>query len=366
MGKSAPKVPKAPDPAVAAAAQGAANVDAAVASGLMNMVNQSGPYGSLQYTQTGSQTVGEGKDARTVPTYSATTTLSPAEQRQLDLNNQISEQALTFGQKQLGQVEGALQNPLSFDGLPNINRDTSADRQRVEDTVYRRMTGRLDDRFGRDQAAIENKLANQGIARGSEAFTSAMKDFDYGKNDAYQGAADQAILAGGQEQNRLFGLDMQGRQQGIQERSLQRSQPVNELAQLLGFGGGVQTPQFSNAGTGANIQPVDYIGLMNNQYNAQMNNYNSRVGQQNAAMNGLFSLGGSLGSAALMRSDERVKEDIQKVGTLDNGLPVYLFRYKGQPQVHMGVMAQEVEKVNPAAVVEINGIKHVDYARAVQ
>jgi len=29
----------------------------------------------------------------------------------------------------------------------------------------------------------------------------------------------------------------------------------------------------------------------------------------------------------------------------------------------MGVMAQDVEMVNPEAVVEINGIKHVDYNR---
>lgn len=363
MGKSAPKAPAAPDPAKAAAAQGAANVDAAVASGLMNMVSQNTPYGNLQYSQTGTQTVGTGKDAREVPTYSATTTLSPEQQRQLDLNNQISEQALQFGQGQLGQVQNALRDPMSYDGLPNINRDTSADRQRVEDTVYRRMTGRLDDRFGRDQSSVENKLANQGIAVGSEAYTNAMKDFNYGKNDAYQGAADQAILAGGQEQNRLFGLDLQGRQQGIQERSLQRSQPVNELSQLLGFGGGVQSPQFTSGGIGANVQPVDYVGLMNNQYNGQMNAYNAKIGQQNANMNGLYGLGAA---GISLLSDERTKEDIVKIGALDNGLPVYTFKYKGHPQTHIGLIAQEVEKVRPEAVVEINGLKHVDYARAVQ
>ncbi|CAB4139853.1 Intramolecular chaperone auto-processing domain containing protein [uncultured Caudovirales phage] len=365
MGKSAAKAPKAPDPAIAARAQGAANVDAAVASGLMNMVNQQTPYGNLQYTQSGTQTVGSGNDAREVPIYSATTTLSPAEQRQLDLNNQINEQALTFGQKQLGSVESALQNPMSFDGLPNINRDTSADRQRIEDTVYRRMTGRLDDRFGRDQAGMENKLANQGIAQGSEAWQNAQKDFSYGKNDAYQGAADQAILAGGQEQNRLFGLDLQGRQQGIQERSLQRSQPVNELATMLGFGGGVQSPQFTNTGGGGSVAPVDYIGLMNNQYNAQMNNYNARLGQQQANMNGLFGLAGSLGSAAIM-SDIRTKENIEQVGTLENGLPIYSYNYIGGEEIHIGVMAQEVQETTPEAVQDIDGFLHVNYAKVMQ
>ena len=33
-------------------------------------------------------------------------------------------------------------------------------------------------------------------------------------------------------------------------------------------------------------------------------------------------------------------------------------------RTEVGLMAQDVEKVNPEAVAEIGGIKHVDYARA--
>lgn len=414
-----PKAPAAPDPAQTAAAQAQANKEAAIASAEIGMVDQYGPYGSITYSQipstgpqyndeaynkamesyqaaldaynsskstggtTGVYGLGVKDGGETInaggmpvapkysdflinksgtPRYQQTTTLSPEEQRQLDLTNQINEQALKFGQGQLGQVEGALKDPLSFDGLPDIYRDTSADRQRVEDAVYNRMTSRLDDRYGRDQSALENRLANQGIVQGSEAYTNAMKDFDYGKNDAYQSAADQAIIAGGNEQNRLFGLDIQGRQQGIQERSLQRSQPVNELAALLGFGGGVQSPQFQPTG-GQQIQPVDYVGLSNNAYNASMNNYNARQQQNQAMMNGLFGIGAA---AVPLLSDARAKENITKVGTLDNGLPVYIYRYKGDLKVHMGVMAQEVELVNPDAVIDIGGMKHVNYERAVQ
>ena len=62
-------------------------------------------------------------------------------------------------------------------------------------------------------------------------------------------------------------------------------------------------------------------------------------------------------------SDRRIKTDIKRVGTLDNGLPVYLFRYKGHPdEIHMGLMAQDVEEVCPEAVhSNIHGIKAVDY-----
>jgi hypothetical protein len=73
---------------------------------------------------------------------------------------------------------------------------------------------------------------------------------------------------------------------------------------------------------------------------------------------------------ALMMSDERLKEDIQPIGLLFNGLPFYRFRFKGDDRLQTGVMAQEVEKVMPEAVVDIGlwrggpTFKAVDYARA--
>ena len=69
---------------------------------------------------------------------------------------------------------------------------------------------------------------------------------------------------------------------------------------------------------------------------------------------------------SLLFSDVRLKENVQKVGRLFNGLNVYTFRYKGSPTTHMGVLAQEVEKVHPEAVGEIGGYKAVDYEKAVQ
>lgn len=63
--------------------------------------------------------------------------------------------------------------------------------------------------------------------------------------------------------------------------------------------------------------------------------------------------GGGLAGAglgALMFSDERLKEDIERVGETDDGIPIYRWRYKGDEQVHIGPMAQDVEKVKPNAV----------------
>lgn len=77
--------------------------------------------------------------------------------------------------------------------------------------------------------------------------------------------------------------------------------------------------------------------------------------------------GAGLGTLAMF-SDERMKEDIQPVGKLNNNLPVYSYRYKGQPQTQIGLMAQDVEQVNPGAVATDpgSGMKMVDYLKATE
>jgi hypothetical protein len=63
---------------------------------------------------------------------------------------------------------------------------------------------------------------------------------------------------------------------------------------------------------------------------------------------------------------DRAKEDITRVGTMDNGLPVYTYRYKGGNQFFMGVLAQEVEEVIPNAVSRReDGMLQVHYERLI-
>jgi hypothetical protein len=68
------------------------------------------------------------------------------------------------------------------------------------------------------------------------------------------------------------------------------------------------------------------------------------------------------GASIFMASDRRLKTDIQRVGTTDGGVPIYTYKYKGESMTQMGVMAQDVEKVNPEAVREFGGYKAVNYA----
>jgi hypothetical protein len=65
-------------------------------------------------------------------------------------------------------------------------------------------------------------------------------------------------------------------------------------------------------------------------------------------------------------SDQHLKEDIAPVGSLFDGTPVYGYRYKGAPAYHIGLLAQDVEKTTPHAVIEIGGFKAVDYRAATE
>lgn len=75
---------------------------------------------------------------------------------------------------------------------------------------------------------------------------------------------------------------------------------------------------------------------------------------------GLLGTAGSLG----LFSDIRMKEDVRRVGYLDDGTPLYAYRYKGLPQTHIGVIAQEVAETHPEAVaMRPEGFLAVDYGK---
>ena len=68
---------------------------------------------------------------------------------------------------------------------------------------------------------------------------------------------------------------------------------------------------------------------------------------------------GIMGTIAGM-SDARMKENIEFDGTW-KGHNVYTYNFKGSNTRSRGVMAQEIEITRPDAVMEIEGIKHVNY-----
>lgn len=369
MGKSAPAAPRVPDPAATAAAQASANKETAIAQAQLNNVNQNTPFGSLTFTRNDAISGGEGSDGLTgggggdaldgVPSFTATTTLAPEQQRLLDLQNQAAE---TFGQtanEQLGAVRGTLSSPLDFSqfgAAPVANEET---RQATRNAII----ARSEDDFARQRDALETRLVNQGFDRGTEAFSNAFSDFNSAQND-FRLAADAAA---GDEMARTFALERAARDGNINELIQQRSVPLNELNAML-TGSQVTGPQFvGTPQTG--IAPTDVIGAEFGAFNAASNNRAQEIAQNNARTQGLFGLLGAglqgAGAAGgfgplLGFSDERLKRDVSRIGERD-GLGVYLFRYLWSPVWHVGHMAQEVIKSRPDAVHDVGGYLAVDY-----
>lgn len=64
-------------------------------------------------------------------------------------------------------------------------------------------------------------------------------------------------------------------------------------------------------------------------------------------------------------SDERLKEDVQEVGRLFDGQKIVRFRYKGDPRMRIGLIAQDVAKHHRDAVgTHESGYHTVDYGKA--
>jgi hypothetical protein len=124
----------------------------------------------------------------------------------------------------------------------------------------------------------------------------------------------------------------------------------------------LSTPTYAPTNT---IPGTDFLSAMGLTNQSQQANANATNAQNNAMISGLFNLGG----AAIKYSDIRMKENIKPVGILPNGLNIYEFDYKPEFKniaghgKHIGVMAQEVEKVMPYAIVNAdNGYKMVNYS----
>jgi hypothetical protein len=276
MGKSSPSAPPQIDPQATARAQSGANRETAITQANLNQLNQYTPTGSLEYTQRGTAADG-------TPQYSATQTLTPDQQRILDLGEQGSIGYGEAGNTLLNNVKNTLQTPVDlsqFGAAPTY--DTA-----FRDTQRQNLISRAQPDWDRQRQALETQLANQGIGIGSQAYNDEQTRFQKGYNDFLLGAD----LNAGNAASAEYGRMQQSRQNQINEAYLPRNQELNTLSALLS-GNQVSSPQFVNTPQ-TQVQGVDTLGAYGlNQQNAltQQSLANS---QNNAMMGGLFGLGGA-------------------------------------------------------------------------
>jgi hypothetical protein len=333
--------PPPPDYAAAAQQTAAGNIDAARQATAANRVNQVTPYGRLDYAITGEDPYGN-------PTWTATQSLSPQQQQLLDYQNQTSAGLGRLAGQGLGYVEEMLQTPFDTSALPTTGFNPS---QSYQDAYMQRLAPQLQQ--GREQ--LQQQLANKGIDIGSTAYDRAMQTQQQRENDLLLGATTQG-----------FGVGQQARQSALQEQAYLRNEPLNTLSAVR-TGSQVTGPQFVNSAQQATTAGPDLLGAAQQGYNAQMGAYNAQQAGQNSMTSGLMGLAGA---GMMAFSDVRLKQNIQPVGVLENGLTLYSYEYIDEVKLHplagegmqVGVMAQEVEQVYPYAVTTLDdGYKVVNY-----
>jgi hypothetical protein len=332
MGKSKPPAP--PDPKETSAASTATNVGTAISNAMLGNVNQVTPDGNLNYDQTGTYNwrdpyTGKSYD---IPTFTATQTLSPAQQAIKQQTDQAQQNLAGLAASQSGFLQNYMSEPIDLSNDATEARLMELGRSRLDPLLEQR----------RESEAT--RLANQGIMLGSTAYDRAMNNVNNAENDAY---------------NQLL---LQGRGQAVQEALTQRNQPINEIIGLMS-GSQVQQPNFVNANM-PTIPTTDVAGLINTNYNQRLSAWE----QQQAQAGGLISGVGGLFGSLIGLSDDDAKKDKKRLGDVEGEMGLWEFRYKGEPKTkpkHVGLMASEVQKQKPSAVKRgKDGLRRVDYGKA--
>lgn len=260
-----PEQAAAPDYAAAAKETAAGNLEAAKYATVANRANQYNPYGSVTWQ----------RGATDFDPWTQTTNFSPEGQKLFDLQQA---QDLAYGQaaqKGFENIRGLFENPnIDESKLTAMPMNQGVNSQAA---IMSRLRPTLD----QEQAALDAKLANQGIALGSDAYKRAINLQGQRMNDLELQAARQGIE-----------LDMNARQQGLNEQFQRMQQPLN-LINALKTGAQVQAPQFSSYAQQATTQGPDMMGAANAQYGANLDYANAQNAQTNAMIGGLFSLGGA-------------------------------------------------------------------------
>lgn len=272
-------------------------------------------------------------------------------------NNSVAEDA----SKQ--QIAGINEGVAKATG--NINQGIGALNTNYTAGLQPFLTNYSNANVGVDQ--LKNLLGLNGQA-GSDAAMQTLQNtpgyqfqLQQGNNSINAAAAANGTLASGKQL-----IDLSNYNQGLAGTTYQNA--VNNLMPFLsasqGAAGGIGS-LYSGLGSSLANQ---YGSLANLNYTASTGignaNANATLAQNQANQNQWNALTG-IGSAALsIFSDERLKEFIEPVGELYDGTGIYRYHYKGDPVPRIGVMAQEVEKVNPDAVIDIGGFKAVRYDKA--
>lgn len=224
--------PQAPDPIKLIQEQTKSNIGTAVAQTNLNQTDQSTPFGSVKYSQIGTNADGTPKYA---------------------VDQQFSAPVRAMFDRATGTGPLDLSNDATEARLIELGRS------------------RLDPMLTQRRQETETDLINRGIRPGSAAYQQAHDIANQGENDAFNS------------------LILNGHQQAVSDALAQHNSPINDFLALSGQGGQLATPQTGVAGTDvAGIQQQAYQTANQNWQQQQSDLMGGLFGLGKAAI-GLFS-----------------------------------------------------------------------------
>lgn len=210
-----------------------------------------------------------------------------------------------------GQIQTSVENP----GVPVTSvGQGEMYQQKMQDAYMDQARSRLDPMWTDKQNQLEGQLANMGLSRGTAAWDREMQNLSQGRNDAYGGAINQAILNSGAEAQRMQGMELAagnfansaaGQQFG---QNLQQGQFGNQ-AQNQGYTQDLGRGQFNNAALQAQQAAAQGWGQQATQ---RYGSDQSRAGQENAAASSASGMvGAASASANASMTNAQLAADLQ-------------------------------------------------------
>jgi hypothetical protein len=396
---SKPDAPQPPNPYATAAAQTGTNVATGVANAFLNNINQNTPQGSLSYDVTGNYSWTDPSTGQTyqIPRFTSTQSLNATQQGLQNTSDATKQTLGNIGLSQAQKVGGILGTPFNpssgapgagnaagilgapqaqlgygtggaiqtglgnygqqqstfgntqqgpqygFGDAGDITRsygpedNFSADRLRVEDSLNQRLNPQLQ----KERANIEQRLADQGIRYGSQAYTSAMDDYNRQANDQRLAVTAQ----GGQEQQRMN--DMAAKQAGFQNaaqlQAYQEAQGRGTFANTAQQQDYLQQQgrgEFANQAQMQNYQQMLGAGSFTNAAQAQQNSqnaaqagfYNSGAAQQMAQQQSGFNAQNAARNQYMQEQYQQRQQPMNEISALMSGSQVQNPNWLNSPQ----------------------------------
>ena len=263
-----------PSPPSAAEAEGnAINTASTTATGINQPIavanqagsnyNQSDPYGSLSYGQTGTGPGG-------VPIYSSSVNLSPEQQ---NLLNTLQGTQGTAGTSANNLISGANYGSASpTDVIGNLTSGLTGQNL----SAY---LSSADPFFATQTSQLDTQLRNQGLQPGNPAYDNAMRSLTTNQGYSVYGAAASFEPQAFSQATTEYGLPAQ-----LGTELAQFGAPANPVSELEG-------------GSALNIQTPNTTGDLSADVTADQNQYTAQQNQYNAMISGLMNIAGGIVAA---------------------------------------------------------------------